>query len=225
MRGAFLHDSYQTQFVPSARASGCIEGPALASPPCHPECSEGSGLTTSSETVQRALARVPDPPDALAKFFAYGELLLATAPKVTSRPRSLRRPIVFFCKFTLPSLARRRAFSHPRPGHPWPGVRTRWSDIESLHLVLTPALRSRSGVHRQAIPGLTLDASASCLAPRQQARAPVAPALRCSAQTTGGTSKAKAKQRQKQSCPSILVIPAKANPGAQAAPSATRPSP
>src|SRR5882757_5621129 len=36
-----------------------------------------------------------------------------------------------------------------------------------------PALRSRSGVHRQAIPGLTMDASASCLAPRQKAPADV----------------------------------------------------
>ena len=52
---------------------------------CHPERSEGSGLTLSSETAQRALARVPDPPDAWTKFFAYGELLLATAPKVTKR--------------------------------------------------------------------------------------------------------------------------------------------
>ena len=40
-------------------------------------------------------------------------------------------------------------------------------------------LRSRSGVHVQAIPGLYMDASASCLASRQQARAYVAPALRC----------------------------------------------
>ena len=68
-----------------------------------------------------------------------------------------------------------------------------------------PALRSRSGVHRQAIPGLTLDASASCLAPRQQARAHIAPALRCSAQTTGGTSEAQSKAHQQH-----LVIPAKA---------------
>ncbi len=32
------------------------------------------------------------------------------------------------------------ALSHPRPGHPWPGVRACWSDIESLQQALTPAL-------------------------------------------------------------------------------------
>ena len=85
MRGAFLPDQHQTPFVPSARPGGRIEGPAPTFLPCHPERSEGSGLTPSSETAQRALARVPDPPDAWTKFFAYGELLLATAPKVTQR--------------------------------------------------------------------------------------------------------------------------------------------
>jgi len=34
------------------------------------------------------------------------------------------------------------------------------------------ALRSRSGVHRQAIHGLTLDASASCLASRETRASP-----------------------------------------------------
>jgi hypothetical protein len=36
---------------------------------------------SDSETAQRALARVPDPPDALAKFFAFGELLLSYSGK------------------------------------------------------------------------------------------------------------------------------------------------
>jgi hypothetical protein len=48
--------------------------------PCHSERSEESGRTPS-ETVQRALARVLDPPDALAKFFACGELLLVYSDK------------------------------------------------------------------------------------------------------------------------------------------------
>ena len=145
-------------------------------------------------------------------------LSTATRSRQETPPRSLRPAIGFFCKFTLPSMARHRAFSNPRPGHPWPGVRALWSDIESLHKALTPALRSRSGVHRQAIPGLTMDASASCLAPRQQARAHVAPTLRCSAQTTGRGVKSNiksqsngdsAKQHQKPAT-SIFVIPAKA---------------
>ena len=62
--------------------------------------------------------------------------------------------------------------SNPQPGHPWPGVRAFWSDIESLHKALTPARRSRSGVHRQAIHGLTLDASAPAL-PRAKRRGPM----------------------------------------------------
>src|SRR5882762_8897484 len=33
-----------------------------------------------------------------------------------------------------------------------------------------PALLARGGVHRQAIPGLTMDASASCLARREHTR-------------------------------------------------------
>jgi hypothetical protein len=33
------------------------------------------------ETFAYALARVPDPPDALAKFFASGELLLSNSGK------------------------------------------------------------------------------------------------------------------------------------------------
>src|SRR5579859_5512716 len=59
-----------------------------------------------------------------------------------------------------------------------------------------PALRSRSGVQRQAIPGLTLDASASCLASRQKARAHAAPSLRCSAQTTGRKIKSQIEQQK-----------------------------
>ena len=53
-----------------------------------------------------------------------------------------------------------------------------------------PALRSRSGVHRQAVPGLSVDASASLPRPaRTHAPANAAPSLRCSAPPTGGTSK------------------------------------
>jgi len=96
-------------------------------------------------------------------------LSTATRSNQETPPRCLRPSIDFFCKFILPSLARRRAISHPLPGHPWPGVRTRWSDIESLHLVLTPALLARGGFHPQAIHGLWVKSSASCLAPRLRA--------------------------------------------------------
>ena len=80
----FYPNNTELPFVPSARPGGRIEGLAPASRPCHPERSEVSDLTRS-ETARRALARMLDPPDALAKFFAFGELLLATAPKVTKR--------------------------------------------------------------------------------------------------------------------------------------------
>jgi hypothetical protein len=35
--------------------------------------------------VRRALARVPDPPDAGTKFFAFGELLLVAVDKKVTR--------------------------------------------------------------------------------------------------------------------------------------------
>ena len=112
-------------------------------------------------------------------------------------PRSLRRSIGFFCKFTLPSMARHRAFSNPRPGHPWPGVRALWSDIESLHKALTPALLARGGVHPQAIHGLWVKSSASCLAPRLRAGLFAAD---CDARRsqTGGTSTGRQQQKPKQ---------------------------
>ena len=67
-----------------------------------------------------------------------------------------------------------------------------------------PALLGRGGVHRQAIPGLTMDASASLPRPRLRAAIPPRPA-RLGAARRGGTSEAESKANQKH-----LVIPAKA---------------
>ena len=64
---------------------------------------------------------MPDPPDALAKFFAYGELLLATAPKVTKRAAPDSAPSHRKKKKRderVPCASRPRwAFC---TGHPWP---------------------------------------------------------------------------------------------------------
>jgi len=170
VRGAFHTTRHQTPFVPSARPGGRIEGPApifplvilsaakyLASPSLK-QC----GVRWRACRILLTPRRSFSPP---ASYF----LSTATRSNQEAPPRSLRRPIAFFCKFTLPSLARHRAFSHPLPGHPWPCVRIRWSDIESLHLILTPALLARGGFHPQAIHGLWVKSSASCLAPRLRA--------------------------------------------------------
>ena len=97
-----------------------------------------------------------DPPDALAKFFASGELLLATAPKVT-----------------------KRAAPESAPSH-----RQRRSAMRG-----SPALLGRGGVFRQAIPGLSKNASASLPRPRLRAAIPPQPVM-LGAARRGGTSKA-----------------------------------
>ena len=124
-------------------------------------------------------------------------LSTATISNQETPPRSLRPAIGYFCKFTLPSLARHRAFSNPRPGPPWPGVRPIWSDIESLHMGLTPALLGRGGRFRQAIPGLSKTASASLPRPRLRAAIPPRPVM-LGAARRGGESTAKALPHQKQ---------------------------
>ncbi|HWY25008.1 MAG TPA: hypothetical protein VNX47_08815, partial [Nevskia sp.] len=72
------------------------------------------------------------------------------------------------------------------------------------------------GVQRQAIPGLTLDASASCLASRQTGASQGPTQAAMLGAVTGGTSKAKnqsngnsTQQHQKRPT-STFVIPAKA---------------
>src|SRR5882757_2152611 len=70
----------------------------------------------------------------------------------------------------------------------------------------SPALLGRGGVHRQAIRGLTMDASASCLA-RVCARL-FHLRLRCSAQPDGEESQKPTPQQKRHF--STIVIPAKA---------------
>ena len=171
--GRFLHHEHQTPFVPSARPRGRIEGPCatlsivilsaakdLASQPVGRV--KRSGPDTAPKLQRMRLRACQILLNALTKFFAYGELLLATAPKVT-----------------------KRAAPESAPSH-----RKRRTAMRG-----SPALLGRGGVHRQAIPGLTMDASASMPRPRLRAADPPRPA-RLGAARRGGTSKA---ERQKQS--------------------------
>ncbi len=169
MRGAFCLNPHQLPFVPSSAAKRRVSRGCAASPSRHPERSEGIQCQPLKPR-ERALARVPDPPDALAKFFACGELLLATAPKVT-----------------------KRAAPESAPSH-----RKRRSAMRG-----SPALLGRGGLHPQAIPGLWMKASASCLARVCARLIHLRPCGARRRQT--GRKNVKSEQH--------LVIPAKANPG------------
>ena len=70
----------KTPFVPSARPGGRIEGPAPDSPPVILSAAKNlaSHLLKQCNVRWRACL---DPPEALTKFFAYGELLLVYSDK------------------------------------------------------------------------------------------------------------------------------------------------
>jgi len=91
MRFAFLYDQHQTSVRPECPPWRAYRGTSTTLSLCHPERSEGSGLTTS-ETAQRALARVSDPPERPGDFFRLRRVTFGNSSKSNqkSRPRSLR---------------------------------------------------------------------------------------------------------------------------------------
>ena len=69
---------------PRVPAQRVYRGAGASLSPCHPERSEGSGLTPS-EVARRALARVLDPPERLGEVFRLRRVTFLDARKVTKR--------------------------------------------------------------------------------------------------------------------------------------------
>ena len=184
VRGAFYPNEHPTPFAPSAREAGVSRGQAhtrlqrhsrAGGNPvllfrCHPERSEGSGLAALKPRRTRLHARhclcCLKPrfrPDGGLLFFGF-------RPKKSNQKKCdpMSAPTFRFRVHPCRPWRGFIALSHPRPGHPWPGVRACWSDIESLQQALTPARLGQGGrwgcFSWQAIPGLSKTASASCLA-------------------------------------------------------------
>ena len=76
----FCPSNIKLPFVPSAHASGCIEGPAPTSPLVILSAAKNLASPLLRQCGVRWRACL-DPPDALAKFFAFGELLLVYSDK------------------------------------------------------------------------------------------------------------------------------------------------
>ena len=138
--GCFLHEKHQTPFAPSARAAGVSRGhvrphPSASFPRrressfafrCHPptttsgagsERNEESGLTPS-EAVQRALARVPNPPERLYEVFRLRRVTFLGARKVTKRTFPGVCAVQSQGDWTVPCASRPRW--GPSTGQPWP---------------------------------------------------------------------------------------------------------
>ena len=162
VRGAFLPEPHLSPFAPSAREAGVSRGQAHTRRHRHSRAGGNPVLAIS--------------------------MFVRDSRKTLKLPRTRLRA----CRILLTT---ERSFSPSASYFSWRKKSNQKNIPRSLRrsiadaIARSPALLGRGGVHRQAIPGLTMDASASCLA-RVCARL-IHLVLRCSAQPDG-------EDRQKQ---------------------------
>ncbi len=181
VRGAFYLNLLRTPFAPSARAAGVLfrmSRVALRSNAYRGRC---YALTRSHRH-----SRAGENPVLASYVFGHGSAVALKLPRTRLRAGRIL-------------LTTERSFSPPASYFSWRKKSNQKNIPRCLRRAIanaiarSPALLGRGGVHRQAIPGLTMDASASCLA-RVCARL-IHLVLRCSAQPDG---EERQRQHQKQ---------------------------